>query len=297
MQLTQTARRVINRQGYRYIFGWGAKRLFGLLTRSMRVLPDFIIIGAQRCGSTSLYNYLIKHQEIIPGLMKEVHFFDYHFQKGPGWYRSFFPRSTTLHNPKRDHQEKYITGEATPNYLFYPHAARRVHTTLPSVKLIVLLRNPVDRAYSHYNYEVKLGVEDLPFSEAIQREKTIIPLENSKVMGDESYKSFDYQNYSYLSRGKYIEQLEIWNKYFSMKDILVLKSEDLFFNPAQVLEKTYQFLGLKKYSFPDFEIYNSLTYQNLDREQRNLLTAYFEPYNNRLYKFLGVNFEWENSPS
>jgi hypothetical protein len=260
----------------------------------MRVLPDFIIIGAQRCGSTSLYNYLVKQQGIIPGMMKEVHFFDHHFHKGVGWYRSFFPLTSTLQNPEGNHQERFITGEATPNYLFYPHAPKRVHTTLPGVKLIVLLRNPVDRAYSHYHHEVRLGVEDLSFSEAIQREKTIIPLEKSKVIEDQSYKSFIYQNYSYLSRGKYIEQLEIWNKYFSMKDILVLRSEDLFINPAQVIEKTSEFLGIRNYSYPDFKIYNSLSYQDLDPEQRKLLTAYFEPYNHRLYQFLGVNFDWES---
>jgi hypothetical protein len=271
--------------------------MFGVLTRSMRVLPDFIIIGAQRCGSTSLYNYLAEQSGMIPGLMKEVHFFDNNYSKGVRWYRSFFPLSTTMKNRWRANHLNSVTGEATPNYLFHPHAPKRVHATLPDVKLIVLLRNPVERAYSHYQHEVRLGVEDLSFTDAIEREKSTIPVEKSKILENETYLSFSYQNYSYLSRGRYVEQLELWNKYFAMEKILVLKSEDLFSRPAQVLEKACDFLGIRRTTFTDFKIHNSLAYQDLDHADRKFLTAYYEPYNDRLYQFLGMNFGWDNSTS
>jgi len=282
MQLTQTGKRVINRHGFKYMLGWGARRVFGLLTNYMRVLPDFIIIGAQRCGSTSLYNYLIEHPGILPGLMKEVHFFDNHYKKGVNWYRSFFPRSTSMRNQDNNHQQRFITGEATPYYLFYPHAPRRIHTTIPDIKLIILLRNPVERAYSHYQHEVRLGVENLTFAEAIEREKLDMPDEAAKILRDENYRSFSHQNYSYLSRGIYIEQLELWNRYFSMDSVLVLKSEDLFTNPGKAVEQTCDFLGVTIKTSSKFQIHNSLPYQDMEPETHKLLTEYFEPYNDRL---------------
>jgi hypothetical protein len=295
MQLANTGKRVVNRHGIKFLLGWSIKRVLGMLTKSQRVLPDFIIIGAQRSGSTSLYNYLVKHPGVVPGLMKEMHYFDTHFNKGISWYRSFFPLSSTAQKLERSHQHKIITGESTPYYLFYPHAPRRMQSTIPEIKLIVLLRNPVERAYSHYQHEVKLGLEDLPFGDAIEREKSELPGETSKIMKDENYHSFIHQNYSYLSRGIYIEQLEVWDKYFSMDNMLVLKSEDLFSKPGDVLDQACKFLGIKKHAFSEYQIHNSLPYPDLEPDFHRLLTEYFEPYNNRLYQFLGVDFGWENA--
>ena len=276
-----------------YILGWGTRRILGLLTSSLRVLPDFIIIGAQRSGSTSLYNYLIEHPHIHPGLMKEVHFFDNNYHKGVNWYRSFFPLSAHIRYLDRTHRRRFLTGEATPYYLYYPHAPRRIHATCPDVKLIVLLRNPVERAYSHYHHEVRLGVEDLPFAEAIEREKSDVPREVAKILKDENYRSFSHQNYSYLSRGIYIEQLEAWKEYFLREKMLILKSEDFFSNPDLVLDRTYEFLGVSKQTSTDFQIHNSLPYRNIEPEIYESLTDYFEPYNHRLYQFLDMDLDWE----
>jgi hypothetical protein len=295
MQITQTGRRVVNRRGFMYILGWGTRRILGLLTSSLRVLPDFIIIGAQRSGSTSLYNYLIEHPDILPGLMKEVHFFDNYYHKGVNWYRSFFPLSASIQYLERAHQRRFITGEATPYYLYYPHAPRRIKACCPNVKLIALLRNPVERAYSHYHHEVRLGIEELPFAEAIEREKSDVPRETAKILEDENYRSFSHQNYSYISRGIYIEQLEAWNKYFSREKMLVLKSEELFSNPDLILDRTYEFLGISKKTPTDFQVHNSLDYKDIEPELYEALTDYFEPYNHRLYQFLDLNLDWEKT--
>src|SRR5262245_18320944 len=107
--------------------------------------PHFIIIGAQRCGTTSLYNYLIRQLGVIPAAMKEVHFFDLNYQKGNEWYFSQFPELG------RDQ----ITGEASPYYIFHPRVPQRIKNLLPSIKLIVLLRNPTNRAFSHYQLQVQ----------------------------------------------------------------------------------------------------------------------------------------------
>lgn len=293
METTQTGRRVVKKRGFNYMLGWGTRHILGLLSSSLRVLPDFIIIGAQRSGSTSLYNYLIEHPDIIPGLMKEVHFFDNNYHRGANWYRSFFPLDTIVRRMERDQQRRVITGEATPYYLFYPHAPKRVHATCPDVKLIVLLRNPVERAYSHYHHEVRLGVEELPFAEAIEREKSHIPIETAKILEDENYRSFGHQNYSYLSRGIYIEQLEAWNAYFPRDNMLVLKSEELFSNPNLVLGRTFAFLGISEQTSTDFQIHNSLAYNEIEPVIYRELTDFYEPYNQRLYQFLGMNLGWE----
>jgi|SRR5690242_3518862 len=121
------------------------------------ILPHFLIIGAQRCGTTSLFEYLARHPDVAPPSAKELHFFDSEYHKGDAWYRERFP---SLRNG-------FITGEATPYYIFHPHTPTRVRDWNSKVKLIVLLRNPVDRAYSHYHHEVRLGTESLDFETAL----------------------------------------------------------------------------------------------------------------------------------
>jgi hypothetical protein len=294
MEITQRGKRAVKRHGAAFMLSWGAKRVAGLMSQSLRVLPDFIIIGAQRSGSTSLYKYLIQHPGVLPGSMKEVHFFDAHYQKGVSWYRSFFPLAATMQKMADSHDGIVLTGEATPYYLFYPHAPQRIHDTLPKVKLIAILRNPVERAYSHYQHEVQLGVEQLSFSEAIEREKSEIPAETKKILEDEMYLSFSHQNYSYLSRGRYIEQMELWGQHIPMKDLLVLKSEDLFTKPGRVLQQACDFLGVEYEDSSDFQVHNSLPYQDLDPEMHAYLSEYFRPFNARLYDFLDMDFNWEN---
>ncbi len=122
-------------------FSWIYRRL----TSGSRRLPDFIILGAQRAGTSSLYYYLSQHPQILPAVRKELHFFDDHYRRGLGWYRSQFPTRGARGT---------ITGEATPYYLSHPHAPARIQRLLPQARLIVLLRNPVERAISHYFFEV-----------------------------------------------------------------------------------------------------------------------------------------------
>ena len=119
--------------------------------------PNFLIIGAQRCGTTSLYNYLIQHPQIVPSSKKEVHFFDLNFHLGQSWYEKHFPEVS----------DNILTGEASPYYIFHPLCPKRIFDYDPSVKLIVILRNPIDRAYSHYRHIVRLGHEPLKFEDAL----------------------------------------------------------------------------------------------------------------------------------
>jgi hypothetical protein len=281
MELSETAKRVVDRHGFGFLISHGIERTVRRLTANLRQLPDFIIIGTQRGGTTSLFNYLIEHPNIMPPFIKETHFFDYHYQKGVNWYRAFFPSSAYSKYQERTQQSEFVTGEATPNYLFYPHAPKRIKATCPSVKLIVVLRNPIDRAYSHYHHEVRLGIEDLTFEEAIEREREQLPEETEKVVADEDYRSFSHQNYSYLSRGIYINQFKVWNNFFP-KD------------PRKTVARTIDFLGMSSYELTNFDIHNALPYQEIKQSTQRTLMDYFEPYNQKLYQYLGMNLGWEN---
>ncbi|MGM0884265.1 MAG: sulfotransferase domain-containing protein [Bacillota bacterium] len=254
-----------------------------ITSNSKQFVPDFLIIGAQKCGTTSLYNYLIQHPQIISALNKEVHFFDINFKKGLDWYRSKFPLLES---------KKWITGEASPYYIFHPHTPKRIFQIMPKIKLIVLLRNPVDRAYSHYHHQVRMGTEPLSFREAIKKEESRLKPEIMKMLKDENYQSPPYQYYSYLARGRYVEQLKTWMNLFPTEQFLILKSEDLYSNPAIVFHRVLDFLGLPRYELKQYTKDNSGAYLKLDLQLRNELLEYFRPYNRQLYKYLGVDFGW-----
>src|SRR5690348_6863383 len=143
------------------------EKLYRGVTSPIRLLPDFLVIGTQRGGTTSLYHYLQAHESIAPSSIKEIHFFDRKYARGLAWYRGHFPTGAEKWYAQRLRRQAFVTGEASPVYLFHPHVPARVKQALPAVKLIVLLRNPVDRAYSQYYHAVELGLETRPFEEAI----------------------------------------------------------------------------------------------------------------------------------
>lgn len=263
-----------------------------VLTSPIRLMPDFIIIGAQRCGTTSLYNYLTTHPCIVPAVMKEIHFFDLNFRKGVTWYRAHFPSLLYRYFVKQRQGQDIITGEASPYYFLHPLVPKRVSEILPRVKLIALLRNPVDRAYSHYYQMVGYGDEPLSFEDAIQREAERLSNEVEKIVADENYYSFNHQVYSYLARGIYIDQLKVWRSFFPKNRILILKSEDFFTNPQAIFKQILVFLELPNWEPKEPRKYNQSKYPKMNATTRKRLLSYFEPHNQRLYEYLGVNFGW-----
>ena len=278
---------------------------YRVVTSPWRLLPSFLIIGTQKGGTTSLYNYLIQHPFVASAFAKEVHFFDNHtcahnFGKGMAWYKSHFEYSLYKSYKKIVHQQDLITGEGSPDYLFDPHASRRIAATIPTVKLIVLLRNPVDRAYSHYLHNVRaaydVGREMLSFEEAIAQESNRLNGEKQKLLKDETYFSYNYMHYSYLSRGMYAEQLKIWLSLFPQEQIIVLRSEDFFTDPDSIFKQVVDFLDIPTYKLEKYKSYNSRT-ENKNRINpvtRERLIEYFKPYNQQLEQLLGINFEWDN---
>jgi len=246
----------------------------------MNSLPDFIIIGAQRCGTTSVYNYIITHPKIATVSTKELHFFDVNFSKGLDWYKSQFSHDKVI-------------GEASPYYIFHPHCPKRIFKAIPTVKIIAILRNPIDRAYSHYWHEVRVGKEDLTFEKAIDSENARLEGEVEKMMKDEAYYSLSHQHFSYLTRGRYIEQIKEWYNLFEKKQILVLSSEEFFLNPMKSLNLVYDFLDLPCHKLEKFKIFNKGNTPQMENKTRSFLSEYFKEHNQKLFEYLGKHFDWK----
>jgi hypothetical protein len=234
-------------------------------------LPDFVIIGAPKCGTTFLYHLLTKHPHVEPAAFKETHYFDHLFDKGTEWYRQCF-----LPSRQKDGQ-RTITGEATPGYLFHPHAAKRMARVIPEARLIALLRNPVDRTYSAYHHRTKHRQEIQTFEESV-----------------EAY--LDGSHQGLLSQSIYVDHLLRWSRIFSDEQMLVLKSEDIFEHPRKTLKLVVDFLDLPVWEPRGSELREKVNKgkyeQRIDPAIRWRLEEYFEPHNQRLYEFLGVDFGW-----
>lgn len=247
-----------------------------------RPLPSFLIVGAAKAGTTSLHEYLCEHPKVAPPRAKEIHYFDFSYRRGDGWYRAHFPRA----------RPGDISGEATPYYLFHPAVPERVAEGLPGVKLIALLRDPIDRAFSHHNHEVSAGYEDLPFEQALAAEPERLRGEEEKLLRDPGYRSYSHQHHSYLARSRYAEQLERWLRYFDRDDILILAAEDLFAKPAETVEAAQSFLGLEPHVPADLSPRNIRSYSPIAPELRQRLEAEMEPHNQRLREIAGLDFNW-----
>lgn len=257
------------------------------LTGPLRGLPSTLIIGAQRSGSTSLFNYLVQHPDVRSPLVKEVHYFDLHYARGLHWYRGRFPLAHRLRPPA-------ITLDASPYYLPHPLAAERAFRLLPQVKLVALLRNPIERAFSQYQHEVKGGRESLSFAEAIEREAERLADEEERLEREPGYYSYNHHRYSYTRRGLYLRQLLRWTRWYPRSQLLVLQSEWLFRDPAAASAAVYQFLGLRPHRLEQYKPFYQLAYdRRIPEELRDRLAEYFEPHNRELYRWLGQEYDWK----
>lgn len=256
------------------------------LTAPLRGLPSALIIGAQKGGTTSLFNYLVRHPDVLPPFGKEIHYFDLHYARGVRWYRGRFPYGYRLRGGA-------LTLDASPYYLMHPQAPGRAAHLLPDAKLVVLLRNPVDRAFSHYQHEVRGGRESLSFGEAIEMEAERLAGEEERLRADSGYYSYNHHRYSYTRRGRYIEQLRRWVEHFPRSRLLVLQSERLFRDPADTIGEVQEFLGLRPHGGEAYKTFLQGAYdREMPPELRRRLVTYFEPCNSELYQWLGEEFDW-----
>jgi hypothetical protein len=271
---------------------WSAQA-YARPTAGMRLLPDYLIIGAQRAGTTSLHRYLVQHPGVRTMLRtKGVHFFDTSYGRGMAWYASRFPTKLYAWYVARRHGVELVTGEASPYYLFHPHVPHRVAEHLPRVKLIALLRDPVQRAYSHYQHEVARGFETLSFEEAVEAEPARLAGEVERMTAEPLYNSFAHQHHSYLARGRYHEQLATWRSLFGDEQLLVLSSERFFGAPEQTFRQVLDFLGLPAFTPDAYEKHNAHQYAQMGAEVRGRLIEQYREPNRRLYESLGEDLGW-----
>lgn len=251
----------------------------------MRKMPDFLIIGAQKARTTSLYNYLTQHEQIDAAIVKEVHYFDVNFDKPLEWYMSRFP--------SLDMSEKNLTGEASPYYIFHPLVPERIHNIMPDIKIIVLLRNPVNRAFSHYHHAIKNLGETLTFEEAIEIEEERLNGEKEKFFRDPLYYSSNFQHYSYLARGIYADQLKSWFNIFPREQFLILTYEDFFSRLPESMKCITDFLCIELHDF-NMEPQNQGNYiEKMNPHTEKRLREYFAPHNKRLYELLEIPSIWD----
>lgn len=259
-------------------------------TSRNRPLPDFLIIGAQKSGTSSLSTYLNQHPQLIQSCVKEVHFFDGglnpsvdNFRKGQAWYRAHFP----LRKNMSAHQKTF---EASPLYIFNPLAPKRIADLVPEVKLIALLRNPAERAISHYFHEKRRDRESLSIMEALQAEEERL----RHVTKKNDYKSDVFIHHSYKSRGLYYDQIKRYLHYFPMENILIINSEKLFAEPDNVLRHVFEFVGVDSgFTVNDLKPRNVASNRStVAPDVYEYLNDYFRAHNQALYELVEENYGW-----
>lgn len=273
----------------------GLEHKYRLTTAAARSLPDFVIIGAQKAGTSSLYAYLSKHPNVFAASRKEIHFFDSPaYASGELWYRAHFPLRLLKSSLQAVRGQRTLTGEASPYYLAHPATPARMRDLIPAARLLVMLRNPIDRALSHYQHQVRKGRESLTFAQAIAAEGQRTCGELPRMIADESYYSREYWGYSYLARGEYAEQLERWFNTFPREQFLVLSSEEFFTNPGAVYSRALKFLDLPEYAPCEYSRVNSGgSYGGMATVLREQLRQHFAAPNQRLYDLLRQDFGWD----
>jgi Sulfotransferase domain len=264
---------------------------YGRATAAARPLPDFLVIGAQKAWTTALYSYLREHPAIGGPPWKEISFFDRHFWRGDAWYRGNFPSRLYLRRMRARAGVEPIVGEASPSYVFHPLAPQRVAALVPDVRLVLLVRNPVDRALSHYHHEVALGREPLSFEEALRQEDARLEGELER-MRDPKYFSHAWWNFTYRSRGRYADQLERWLEIFPRERLLIVPSEDLLDRPAETYGQVLDFLGAHRHELESYPKIFERAYAEMDPRTRDDLSEYFAEPNRRLYKLAGRDLGW-----
>jgi len=268
---------------------------WNMLSAGRRPLPDFLIIGAQRSGTTSLYRYLLAHPQVLPASpSKGVHYFDKHPEKSLRWYRAHFPTAAARRKREARFGGPIVTGEGSPYYLFHPHVPARAAAAVPDARIIAMLRDPVERAYSHYQQEYARGFEDAEtFERAIDLEPERLAGERERMLADPAYQSHELQHHSYIARGEYVDQLQAWRAHYPEQQVHVICAERFFADPAGAYAGVLRFLGLPDPpETPPFKAYNARPSKGMAEETRARLVAHFAEPNRRLEEYLGTTMGW-----
>ncbi len=254
----------------------------------LRPLPDVVILGAMRSGTTFLHAALQQHAEVAATKHKELHFFTLHWNKGLEYYRSQMPLRWPRWMYRALFRKRPIVLDSTPYYLFHPEAAKRLHDVLGAPKCIVLLRESGARAWSHYHHMLTLGCEHLGFRDAVDQERKRSTFESACPELDPA--ATGHMLYSYTARGFYADQLRQWWQYVPRDRFLILRSEDLFAEPQKVFDQVCAFLELERMTLPGGLPHNARTQSPLPHFMRARFDALYETPNQDLFELTGISW-------
>jgi hypothetical protein len=257
----------------------------------LRALPDFLIIGAQKSATTSLLYYMRGHPQIRPGWNKAAHYFDLNYHHGLRWYARRFPYLSPLgplaNLAPPSGERSWITGESSPSYMFLPEVPARVHEVLPDVKIIAILRDPVDRLISQYHHEARKGRAPASF------EEFVAPSIDTDWPPEGEIEALRQR--CAVPRGFYEDQIRHWRTFFPAERFCVLGFEDLVQDPQGTLNETFAFLGVGPHAVDTSKVLNRGTRKpgsGIDSGLLDRLTALYRERNAGLSELIGKRFAW-----
>jgi hypothetical protein len=267
-----------------------------MASADLRPWPDFLVVGTKRGGTTSIHHLLLQHPDVVPMFparrLKSPMYFSQHYDRGDRWYRSHFATTPYRWALEQARHRPTVTGETSPYYLYNPYAAERIQRSIPDVKIVIMLRDPVRRAYSHYWERVENGVEPLSFRDALDAERTRTAGELDRMAADPNYYSEAHDWYSYRDRGLYAPQLRRYFELFAPERLLVLQSEDFYRDEQQAVDQVTDFLAIPRHALGRKERYNYIPVPKMDPDVEADLVAFYRGPNQEVYELLGRDLGW-----
>jgi hypothetical protein len=265
----------------------------GHLSAGLRTPPTFLVVGAQRCGTTSLFRALLSHPNVLrPVMHKGVNYFDVNWERSWNWYLAHFPLAANARRKAAPGHDTAAVFEASGYYMFHPHAPRRIADALPHVRVVALVRDPVERAYSAYKHEYARGFETETFERAIELEDERVKPELERMITDPHYQSQTYRHQAYRGRGHYAEQLRVFVDLLGADKVHVIESEQFFAEPLRIYSELLDFLGQPLVAPASFDVFNARPGMPLAPALEAELRAHFAPHDEALALLLGRKLGW-----
>ena len=268
------------------------------------MLPDALIIGTPAGGTSSLSQYLSMHPMYWPARIKEIHYYDRPatWSRGLGWYKRHFPTIIRRSYERNLRRSGFVSGEATPSYLANPMAATRAFAACPSTRIVALLRDPTERAFSYYRFRRRRGRECITsFSEAIETEFRRLTANEIHIHKRDADFGMDYvvnpPYYPYLATGLYANHLRIWLNYYTRDQCLIILSEDFFRDPSTQYARVLEFLDLPPHNLANYPRVNANPPEFMDSSTEERLRRLFRSHNDRLSELIGRDLRWNDRSS
>lgn len=264
-----------------------ARRQMARFSSGEREMPSYFIVGTKRGGTTSLSAYLHQHPNVMQPLVeKGCRYFDVNYERGWEWFVQNMPPAKEADRAEAETGIRPLVGESSPYYSFLPEAPQRIADAFPDARLLFIVRDPVFRAWSHFNYETSLGFESLPVHEALDAEADRL------ASPDLEARAMAHRHQAYLARGHYAEQIEHMHVSFPEDQLLVVRSESLFEEPDETMAEVHQFLGIPSHDGNYRTVKKANSYDAIPDDVRERLAGYYREPNARLYDLIGRDLGW-----